>query len=380
MPANELNLKINLTYGDDYIQDMDSKSRQIMFIFWGIIIPIISVIGFFGNLLTIIVLFRREMKSTTVYFLRTLVVTDTGIIVVGGIIGLSVISITQLNPKMWLFTDVIYPHIYTPTNYIVMTLQMLNVWTTVAVSVERYIAICHPFKSVRICNKKNAFLMIGTITVVSILYNIPRCFATWFTRCGDTDGHACYTVITTKFGQSFFYAEIYTLWLYMTLIYIIPLVLLGVLNTLLILELMRMRRRRSVPNMQENSEANMSIVLILIVIVFICCQTPGLVAQFQFLHPLVLLQWTCVSNTLFVLNSSVNFLIYTAVGRKFRKILLKTFQVLIKRPVIELKTSYSQGPYSQNGGTELTKLTNKPIAYDSEEISDETCNLKGCGR
>lgn len=379
MPVSELNLKVNLTYGDDYIQDHDSKARQLMFIFWGIIMPIISVIGFFGNILTIIVLFRREMKSTTVYFLRTLVVTDTGIIV-GAIMGLSVISITQLNPKMWLFTDVIYPHIFTPTNYIVMTLQMLNVWTTVAVSVERYIAICHPFESVKICNKKNAYVMIGVITIISILYNIPRCFATWFTSCGQTNGHACYTIITTAYGQSYIFAEIYSVWLYMILIYIIPLILLGVLNTLLILELMSMRRRRSVTNIQENSEANMSIVLILIVIVFICCQTPGLVAQFQFLGPSVLLQWTCVSNTLFVLNSSVNFLIYTAVGRKFRKILLKTFQVLIKRPVNELKTSYSQGQYTQNGGTELTKLTPKPVTYDSEEVSDETCNLKGCGR
>lgn len=375
MPVSELNLKVNLTYGDEFIQDHDARARQLMFIFWGIIMPIISVIGFIGNILTIIVLFRREMKSTTVYFLRTLVVTDTGIIV-GAIMGLSVISITQLNPDLGTFTDVIYPHIFTPTNYTVMTLQMLNVWTTVAVSVERYIAICHPFRSVRVCTKRNAYLVIGVITLISILYNIPRCFATWYTGCGEN----CYTIITTPFGKTTFFAEFYSVWLYMLLIYIIPLLLLGILNTLLITELMRMRRRRSVTDIHENSEANMSIVLVLIVIVFIFCQTPGLVAQFQFLHPSVLLQWTCVSNTLFVLNSSVNFLIYTAVGRKFRKSLLKTFQVIIKRPMNELKSSYTQAAYSQNGGTELTKLTTKTVTYDSEEISDETCNLKGCGR
>jgi len=148
------------------------------------------------------------------------------------------------------------------------------------------------------------------------------------------------------------------------------------LNTLLIMELMRMRKRRTVSNIQENSEANMSIVLVIIVVVFICCQTPGLVAQFQFLDKSTLLQWTCVSNTLFVFNSSVNFLIYTAVGRKFRKTLMKTFNVLIKKPVNELKSSYSQ-----NGGTELTKLTVKngknggPVS-ELEDISDETCKLK----
>lgn len=368
-------LKVNLSYGDEYIQDSNMRALQLMFIFWGIIIPIISVIGFIGNILTIIVLFRREMKSTTVYFLRTLVVTDTGIII-GAILGLSVVSITQLNPKLWRFTDVIYPYIYTPTNFIVMTLQMLNVWVTVAVSVERYIAICHPFKSVKICNKKNAYLMIGIITFSAIVYNIPRCFATSSSSCGDPNFPSCRTLITTDFGKTFFYEKVYSVWLYLLLIYILPLLLLGVLNTLLIVELMRMRRRRSVTNIQESSETNMSIVLVLIVIVFIFCQTPGLVAQFVFLDPQVLLKWTCVSNTLFVLNSSVNFLIYTAVGRKFRKILLKTFQVVIKRPVTELRTSYSQ-----NGGTELTKLTKtKGPNGDSDEVSDETCNLKGCGR
>jgi len=370
-----LNLKVNLSYGDEYIQDDEIDTSRLMFIFWGIIMPIIGVIGFIGNILTIIVLFRREMKSTTVYFLRTLVVTDTGIIV-GCILGLSVISITQINSNMKLFADVIYPHIYTPTNYIVMTLQMINVWVTVAVSVERYIAICHPFKSVKICNKRNAHILIGIITVVSCLYNIPRCFATMVSKCGAEEHHDCYSITSTSFGTSEFYEKVYSVYLYVLLIYIIPLILLAVLNTLLILELMRMRKRRTPSNVQENSETNMSIVLILIVVVFILCQTPGLVAQFWFLDKKVLLQLLCVSNTLFAFNSSVNFLIYTAVGRKFRKVLLKTFQVLIKRPVNELKTSYSQ-----NGGTEMKKLRNKkPVTYDSEDVTDETCALKRCTR
>ncbi|XP_052768148.1 FMRFamide receptor-like [Mya arenaria] len=371
MPASEINLKVNMSYGDEYIQDDDAKTARLMFIFWGVIVPIIGVIGFIGNILTIVVLFRREMKSTTVYFLRTLVVTDTGIIV-GCILGLSIISITQLNPDMWRFTDVVYPHIYTPINYIVMTLQFINVWVTVAVSVERYIAICHPFRAVKFCNKKNAFLVIGIISCVAIFYNIPRCFATMVTPCDAW--HQCFSIITTTFGKSEFYEKYYTVYFYLMLIYIVPLVLLGILNTLLILELMRMRKRRTVGNIQENSETNMSIVLILIVVVFILCQTPGLVAQFWFLGESVLLQWLCVSNTLFAFNSSVNFLIYTAVGRKFRKVLLKTFQILIKRPVNEFKLSYSQ-----NGGTELTKLAPKPAAYDSEEVSEETCSLK-CNR
>ncbi|KAH3863609.1 FMRFamide receptor-like [Dreissena polymorpha] len=369
MPVAELNLAVNISVGDGYLQDKGQK--QLMFIFWGIIMPIIGVIGFIGNILNIIVLFRMEMKSTTIYFLRTLVVTDTGIII-GCIMGLSSVSITQLypeNPGMVHFTDVIYPHIYTPVNYIVMTLQFINVWVTVAVAIERYISICHPFTTVHICNKRNAFILIGSIIFIAVGYNIPRWFAITVTACDNKTN--CFSIVSTDLGKTEGYEQYYAVYAYMVIIYIIPLVLLGILNTLLIKELMRMRRRRSVPTPNENSETNMSIVLVLIVVVFILCQTPGLVAQFWFLGEDVLTKWLCVSNTLFALNASVNFLIYTAVGRKFRHVLFKTF----KHVCSQRRSLNQNGSYSHNGGTEMTKLTNMQV-YDSEDMTDETCTLK----
>ncbi|XP_045214267.2 FMRFamide receptor-like [Mercenaria mercenaria] len=360
MQGKELNFKVNLTYGDDNIQDDGFGSLlQLMFVFFGVIMPIIGVIGIIGNILTGIVLFRREMRSTTVYFLRTLLITDSGIIL-GAIMGVSIISITQLDSKELLFNDVIYPHIFTPINYFVMALQTLNVWTTVAVTVERYIAICLPFKSINICNRRNAYIMIGITTLLSVVYNIPRCFATGFTTCGDR----CYMVITTDFGKSYFYTTVYSEWLYTILIYVIPLLMLGVLNTLLIKELMRMRKRRSVTNTKENTEFNLGIVLVIIVVVFIICQTPGLVAQFYFLDADFLMQWTCVSNTLFVLNSSVNFIIYTAVGKKFRTVLLK----------IITKCLCGSGA-SSNIDREVTSLTTIKETYVSGVTCDELSAL-----
>lgn len=363
----ELNFRINISYRDqEYIQDKQQHdTEELMFVFWGILIPIIALVGIIGNTLTILVLWRREMKSTTIYFLRTLVVTDMGIIC-GGVMGLSIIAVTQRDPDMWRFNDVVYPHIYTPINYLVMTLQMINVWVTVAVTVERYIAICHPFRSVRLLKKRNAFIMIGSICVTSVLYNIPRCLA--YTVHSEPCPHGtCYSVISSDFGKTIFFTDWFSIWLYLCIIYIIPFVILSVLNSLLIIELMRMRRRRLVTNERENSETNMSVVLVLIVVVFIICQTPGLVSQFQFFDPMVLLKFTCISNTLFILNSSVNFLIYTAVGKKFRKVLLKTFHIF-KRRGSEFTRSFS-------GGTELSKLSPNGHVHEPEEV-DESSKLK----
>ncbi|KAH3863634.1 FMRFamide receptor-like [Dreissena polymorpha] len=391
MPVSELNLQVNLSVGGvPFKQD-----KQLMFVFWGIILPVIGSFGLIGNILNIIVLFRREMKSTTVYFLRTLVLTDTGIIV-GCILGLSSISITQLhpdNPAMNYYTHVIYPHMFTPINFIVMALQFTNVWVTVAVTIERYIAICHPFSAIYVCNRRNTFILIGCICVIAIAYNIPRCFATKVTECDNRtecvtscvgnrsdfcsgvttnftacdnitdcvtsrDGNKrdCRSLVTTDLGKTEWYEQYYSVYAYMIIIYIVPLVILLILNLFLIIELMRMRMRRSassmLPTPNENSETNMSIVLILIVVIFILCQTPGLVAQFWFLDQDVLTKWLCVSNTLFALNSSVNIIIYTAVGRKFRTELLTIFR-------LRAKGKRNRG--ARNGAPELATLMNMPV-------------------
>lgn len=365
----ELNFKVNISYNDEFIQDQQEQdTKELMFVFWGILIPIIALVGIVGNTLTILVLWRREMKSTTIYFLRTLVVTDMGIIF-GGVLGLSIIAITQSNPDMWIFNDIVYPHIYTPTNYIVMTLQMINVWVTVAVTVERYIAICLPFRSVKFLKKRNAFIIIASVVVISILYNMPRCLAYDIKSEPCVLANAtCYSITSSEFGKTTFFTDIYSIWLYLFIIYIFPFVILSVLNTLLIIELMRMRKRRVVTNERESSETNMSVVLVLIVVVFIICQTPGLISQFQFFESLTLLRFMCISNTLFILNSSVNFLIYTAVGKKFRKVLLKTFHVF-KRRGSEFSRSFSQA-------TELSKLNSPNGNLREIEDSDEGAKLK----
>ena len=369
-PVIELNFKVNISYNDEFIQDSQQQdTKQLMFIFWGILIPIIALVGIIGNTLTILVLWRREMKSTTIYFLRTLVITDMGIIV-GGLLGLSIIAITQSNPAMWRFNDVVYPHIFTATNYMVMTLQMINVWVTVAVTVERYIAICLPFRSVRLLKKRNAFIIISIVIVVSLLYNVPRCFA-YEIASGPCEHGTCYSVISSEFGKTSFFTDTYSIWLYLFLIYIFPFVILSVLNVLLIIELMNMRTRRLITNERESSETNMAVVLVLIVVVFIICQTPGLLSQFQFFDTLTLLKFMCISNTLFILNSSVNFLIYTAVGKKFRKVLLKTFHVF-KRRGSEFSRSFSQA-------TELSKLNSPNGNVQEIEETDENSKLKRHG-
>lgn len=404
MKVYEINFKVNLSYGDeDFLQDGMSEATLLQFVSWGIVLPIITVFGIIGNILTMIVLWRKEMQSTTILFLRALVVTDTAIIIVA-FIALTpfIIAIYQCpdecpDTSMGYFKDVIYPNIYTPINFLAMAIQQINVWITVFVSTERYIAICHPFRAVGFCTKRAARITLIVVTIVSIVYNLPRCIATVAKRgcpedsspinsnVGNTTNTTyaivlanvtgkeqsqtavndnCFTLVSTEFGKGFFYQTVYFMWMYTILIYVIPLTVLFVLNFLIIRELMKMQERRHGTNIQDDNEANLSLVLVLIVVVFIVCQTPGLIAQFEMFPVLVLKKWLAISNTLFVMNSSVNFLIYTAVGKRFRKILLKIFRRLFTKPVLSDMSRSSR----LSNGYELSPVNEETQVENLEKV------------
>ncbi|XP_022314670.1 FMRFamide receptor-like [Crassostrea virginica] len=375
MVVSEINFALNLSYGDTaYLQDNWGNNTALQNAFYmqyvvnGIVLPILAVFGVLGNILTMIVLWRREMHSTTILFLRALVLTDTGIIVVVAA-TVTPFTLSFFHAELGYFKDVVYPNVFTPVTYIVMVIQQCNVWITVSVSVERYISICHPFKAAKICTKRRTWIILFAICVISVIYNIPRCFASRTkSPCSPNDTSLCYMLVDTTFGKTTFYTKVYMVWMYAVLIYIIPLTLLAVLNCLIIMELMRMRARRIGTNIQDDNEANLSLVLVLIVIVFICCQTPGLFSQFDFLFdPIVFLQWIAFGNTLFVTNSSVNFLIYTAVGRRFRKVLLKVFKTIFGKSIFS--RSKNSGSSSDH---ELLETLRSQLYRDSEvtQIND----------
>ena len=321
----------------------------------------------------------------------------------------------------------------------VMTLQQINVWITVSVSVERYIAICHPFRASRLISKKKTIAAMLGITLFSLIYNLPHVFATNVISCeaaaaaaaggGSTVNNAtsmnvtsgatnalkysvealmdgtggelavpvtttpgpntvrtehtsvstsaqppqyspyCMVVTSSDFGYSNLYTRYRTI-MYLVIIYVLPFIALLLLNTFLIRELMMMQRRNANIGSQEENEANLSLVLILIVIVFIFCQTPGLISQFDVIPASVFFTWLGVSNLLFAANSAVNFLIYTAFGKKFRRVLLRVFRHLSaskskRRRASSVSSCHAAlTTYSTSNGNDAVEMNHMPPTYD----------------
>nr|KAG5703179.1 hypothetical protein BaRGS_027344 [Batillaria attramentaria] len=368
----EINLKVNLSYAGEFQQAIGRDVYLLQFVCWAILLPIVALIGLIGNLLTIVVLWRREMQSTTILYLRALVITDTGILL-SAVIVLTPYSCANYlsNDNLKYFSEIVYPVLHTPMNYIVMTLQSCNVWVTVSVSVERYIAICHPFRAVRLCTRKKTMIVLAAITAVSVLYNVPRLFASYARKCSEDESEDvdqdCHYLADTEMGRTYVYKTVYMSIMYTILIFVIPLSSLFILNVFIIQELMRMQKRRTGTNIHDENEANLSLVLVLIVVVFIFCQSPGLVSQFDIFDFSTFMKWLAVSNLLFVVNSAVNFLIYTAFGSKFRKVLLRVF----RRLYTHSRGLSLRGSVATTNGYELTAVNenqNTVVKFKSSPV------------
>lgn len=305
---------------------------KFQFIMYSIIIPLISLFGLVGNVLTLVTLCKKSIHPTVSTLMFGLVITDLFIILLS-ILTMTMLSFSLHYPHLSFFLDVIYPYIFSICNFLIMASQQGNVWITVMIAVERYIALCHPFFATRLRTMRNVRIAISLILLLSLAYNLPRYFATHAKFVGvNAFNQTHYAIEMTEFGRSKFYTTIYMIWMYAVIVYIIPILLLSFLSISTVTQLLRMIRKKDYRhrNSTSTTESDLTICMVSVVVLFILCQTPGILVQIRNLFDAaVSIKLLSVSNMLFILNSSVNFFIYTAAGTKFRrtfvKILVTTF-------------------------------------------------------
>ncbi|XP_060073285.1 FMRFamide receptor-like [Ylistrum balloti] len=309
----------------------DMPTTQITdfaFVIYVVLLPAVAVLGMVGNVLTMVVLWSKRMQSTTTLFLRGLVLTDVGVIVVLTI-AITPLAVGMHGKTLPVYVHTIYPHLYGPFDFVAMSVQQCNVWILVSVSVERYIAVCHPLKAAYYRTRRKTIITLVLLAVSSAVYNIPRLFGTVALpiSCNlpELEQFTCYGIDLTDLGKNFFYKDVYKVWMYAIVIYLLPLITMSVINVLIIRELIRMRSRRRdlATYCHQQKEDNVTLVLVLIMTVFILCQTLAFFNQIDALFDDKTVQenYIAVISFLYVVNSSVNFLIYVLVGKKFRHVL-----------------------------------------------------------
>lgn len=138
---------------------MPSSEWITAFDFWcsGILINLIGMIGILGNSLSLIILSRPQMRSSINYLLIALARCDIILIITSmllfgfqSIYPYSYHADTGGSMFWFRYSYNVYPRIIKYLFTLAVIAQTANCYLTLLVSLERYVAVCHPLRAVRI--------------------------------------------------------------------------------------------------------------------------------------------------------------------------------------------------------------------------------------
>ena len=305
----------------------------VEFIVPGVLLNITGLLGLLGNVLSIVILSRPQMKSSVNCILMGLASFDTVLIITSILMfGFpAVYTYTQHSLFRFYFFE-IFPYI-TPIIYPVgMIAQTGSVYLTLAVSMERYVAVCLPLRARSMCTFGRARRLVFGVGMFALLYNLPRFWeVTWRTKFYEEVGDNVTDVVSTPMRDDPTYISVYITWLYIIMMNFLPFVSLAAFNLLIYNQVRRANSERAQLTRLQQKEIGLATMLMVVVVVFFVCNVLALVVNILEVMSINIIALNNISNMLITLNSSVNFIIYCIFGDKFKRIFCKIFCPMISR-------------------------------------------------
>lgn len=313
--------------GCDSDVGVEPGDKLFRFVVHGVLLNAIGAGGLLGNALSVLVLSRPQMRSSINCLLVGLAACDT-VLILTSVLLFGLTAVFPYTGRLRYYYYHVCPHI-TPYAYpIANAAQTMSVYLTLIVTIERWVAVCHPFRAKALCTSSRArWYVLGT-AAFALAYNVPKFFeAEVIERFAD--GELVYCVTADLQFRTESYIVVYIHSLYMIVMYIVPFSALAALNACIVRQVRRAQAERARLSRVQRRELSLATMLLVVVLVFFLCNLLPLVTnsfevflgdQFDKLDPLVK-----TSNLLVTINSSVNFVIYVIFGEKFKRVFLKMF-------------------------------------------------------
>ncbi|XP_074660510.1 FMRFamide receptor-like [Tubulanus polymorphus] len=336
--ANLTGLGVSTTVqsGTDEIENYKRYEQFIMFqfIMIGILGYTVMTIGVIGNCLSFSVLSRGWKDSSIYVYLSGIAVADLLTLVT-----MAFMKADTLSPDMMKmiqirtqFSNYLIPYFH-PLS---LGFQLVSIYMTVALTVDRFIYICLPFKASFMCRPSRAWKVVVGLYVACMLYQIPRWFEFETKVSFDKEYNNTVALLApTELARHYLYRHINFIWLYIPVALALPILALCILNGLLIHAVIKSNKDGKVIGATtENQDKSTTIMLISVVIFFLLCQMPALFQNFIYAEfvdfnvppNFPYLYFNVVSTFLILLNSSANIFIYCYFGPRFRNELAKQFK------------------------------------------------------
>ncbi|XP_055678054.1 growth hormone secretagogue receptor type 1 [Lutzomyia longipalpis] len=189
---------------------------------------LILCLGVIGNIMVpIVILKTKDMRNSTNIFLTNLSIADLLVLLV---CTPTVLVEVNTPPETW----VLGQEMCKAVPFVELTVAHASVLTILAISFERYYAICEPLKAGYVCTKARAILICITAWIVAALFTSPILSIATYTNETNVDGSefaVCITAADKLWPASFFVGSI-------VLFFVIPFLILVVLYSVIARHLM----------------------------------------------------------------------------------------------------------------------------------------------
>ncbi|ELT90437.1 hypothetical protein CAPTEDRAFT_197454 [Capitella teleta] len=292
-----------------------------VFTFRIFVATILFVGGLVGNSLTIVVLWKDRNKSATVFLLICLASSDSILLIVFMLFGTpsSILRFIGREQDAQNFQNEMIAHLGGggPTTI------MLSMGFTVAVTWQRYVSVCLPYKVKKYGSVRMAKILAVVVIAVGLLFNMPR----WFEQDVVYSGSAS-KLINTPLANNRVYTYFHGVFLYYLFFYIIPMIALIFMTIQLVRAMRESRKKREqMVSGQTKAKDELTMSLVVVVVVFVLCQTLSPIRRILLIYQTgfatrqcggVLYFYEAISVGTNMFNSAINFVIYVLFARRFR--------------------------------------------------------------
>ncbi|XP_039760819.1 neuropeptide SIFamide receptor-like [Pararge aegeria] len=282
---------------------------------------VIMCLGVIGNVMVpIVILKTKDMRNSTNIFLVNLSIADLMVLLV-----CTTTTLVEVNskPETW----VLGKELCLAVPFVELTVAHASVLTILAISFERYYAICEPLRAGYVCTKTRATLICGLAWFFAALFTSPILAIVELHTVTRLDGtvHQCLTQAVTIWQTTFFVMIIIFL-------YLLPLIILIVLYTIIAKNLITAASKVVLNKTVDpyNARARKQVILMLgtVVLCFFLCLMPyRVLVLWIIISPSELSEnvspekWYNLlyfSRVMLYINSAINPILYNLMSSKFR--------------------------------------------------------------
>ena len=322
----------------------------------------VSSLGLVGNMMSLVILNRRVMRSSTYSYLSALSVCDTLFLICTMMLVSKDIHKPERNAQQWMWSEGYYPYMFPYVHALAFTFQVTSIWLTLAFTIDRYIMICHPYTAEPYCTVSRARKVICFLFLGSIIFNMPKFFEyETIELVIPSQNKTRVGLDLTDFGRNVYFKQLYHSGFYIAFVCGLPFIALAVLNSFLMHAVHESRRRGREIAAPVRRRNDTTVMLISVVVVFFICQSPALVSRViwarddnqESLKRLDLYILNEIGTFMVVLNSAVNIVPYYFFGKKFRRELLHVFC----RCVVQYKSMTRSLSVTGGGGVDSRNVS-----------------------